>query len=332
MNPQHQNFQAVCKNFNIGIFQKYERLDEGVLNLNYKLYTDTGTYFTKGVRSKKHDSLEIIYRVEKLMKDAGIPAISMLTTQTGEYAVDVEGQKFTLYPFVESDRSHTYSMEDYYRMGEMLARIHKVTEKSIPTNLNLKSVKNNNTVEIIETLNSYKERILAKNAQDETDALFLRYINLKLEILNTMEDSLEIFSHKTHVLHGDYHAGNLLLDKDSREIIGICDWEKTESGSRAYEIARSALFLFENPVQEIEQMRSYLQGYLSIYFISKEELIEGFTFRAKIMIKSKWMEDLYYNNGDTRSNKFVSNDIERMHFFMPILLNQNTTEFFGLFL
>ncbi len=332
MNQEHQNLQTVCTNFNIGTLEKYERLAEGVLNLNYKLYTNTGVYFTKGIRSKKQDSLGLIYQVEKLMKEAGIPSIAMMTTQTGECTTDVDDQKFTVYPFIESDRSHSYSIEDYYRMGEVLARIHKVTENSIPSDFNLKTVKNNDHVETIETLNSYKERILTKVEQDETDVLFLEYINLKLEILNTMEDSLEIFSHKQHILHGDYHAGNLLLDKDSREIVGVCDWEKTESGSRAYEIARSAILLFEDPVHEIEQMKAYVRGYVSVYPISREELINGFTFRAKSMVKSKWMEDLYYNNGDTRSNKFVSKDIDRIHFFTPIILNKNNVEFFDLFL
>lgn len=332
MNSEHQTLQSVCTAFDIGTLNKYEKIAEGVLNLNYKLYTDKRTYFTKGIRSKKQDSLNLIFRVEKYMRDANIPAITMLTIQTGECFTEVDDQKFTVYPFIESDRSHEYSTEDFYRMGEMLARIHKVSENSIPVEFNLKNVKNNDIRETAEILNSFKERILTKEIQDETDVLFLKYINLKLDILNTMQDSQEIFTHQQHLLHGDYHAGNLLIDKDSREIVGVCDWEKTEEGSRAYEIARSAILLFENPIAEIAQMKSYILGYSSIYPISRRELIEGFTFRAKTMVKAKWIEDLYYNNKDTRSNHFVEKDIDRINFFIPVILDHDANEFFDLFL
>jgi hypothetical protein len=44
------------------------------------------------------------------------------------------------------------------------------------------------------------------------------------------------------------------------------------------------------------------------------------------------LPDLYYNNGDSRSNKFVRMDIDRINFFMPVILDQNANEFFDLFL
>ncbi len=332
MDNEHQNLQAVCTAFDIGTLEKYERLAEGVLNLNYKLYTNHGTYFTKGIRSKKQDSIHLVAKIERLMKDASVPAVAMMSTRTGDLFADIDGQRFTLYPFVESDRSHSYSEEDYHRMGKELARIHKVTAESVPSDLDLKSIKNNDIQETSEILKSFKERILIKDIQDETDALFLKYINLKLGILDALKDSLEIFDHKSHILHGDYHSGNLLIDKDSREIVGICDWEKTELGSRAYEVARSAILFFEDLETEIGQFRAFIQGYQSQYPISRQELIDGFTFRAKAMVKSKWMEDLYYNNGDTRSNHFVEKDIERLQFFMPAILNHNSADFFSLFL
>lgn len=332
MKNETVTLQHACDSFNLGTFVKSEIIDEGVLNLNYKLHTDQGAYFVKVIRAKKQDSILLINKIESFMKEQSIPAIAMLMSKGNTPFAVIENQLFTVYPFIESDRTHTYSTEDYFKMGQMLAWIHLVTKDFIPDDLELKPVKNNDIDKTIEILSSYKETIISKDFQDPTDELFLKYINLKLQILESMQDSTEIYTHQLHILHGDYHAGNLLIDKDSREIIGICDWEKTEKGSRAYEIIRSAILLFENIPKEMEQFKSYIQGYMSIYPISKQELNEGLIFRIKSLVKSKWIEDLYYNNNDSRANKFIQIDIDRMNFFVPMIKDEKQTDFFDFLL
>lgn len=326
------NLQVVCDAFGVGALERYEVITEGVLNLNYKVYTSKGVYFAKGVRGEKQDSISLIYEVEETMRNSGIPAITMLQTQTGEIFSEVDGQKFTLYPFVESDRSHTYTIEDYGYMGQMLAQIHLVSKNPIPLSSKLGTLKNNNIDNIKEILNSYRDRILIKDVQDETDTMFLEYINLKLKILGTIKDFPEIIKHQQHILHGDYHAGNLLIDKNSRKIIGVCDWEKSEIGSRAYEIARSIMFLFEDFEKEIFKIKEFVSGYMSIYPISKQELIEGFTFRTAALVKSKWMENLYYNLNTSRANNFIEKDIERICFFAPLVTGGDKNDFFDMLL
>lgn len=75
-----------------------------------------------------------------------------------------------------------------------------------------------------------------------------------------------------------------------------------------------------------------LTGYASVYPISRQELVDGFVFRANAIAKSKWIEDFYYNNNDSRSNKFIAKDMERMRLFMPVFSGGDTGDFFDLFL
>jgi hypothetical protein len=104
--------------------------------------------------------------------------------------------------------------------------------------------------------------------------------------------------------------------------------KKTEKGSRAYEIARSAILLFENFQSEMANVKEFIRGYVSIYPISNSEIIEGFTFRAKALAKSKWIENLYYNENDSRANKFIQTDIDRINFFMPLIMGEQRLIFF----
>jgi Ser/Thr protein kinase RdoA (MazF antagonist) len=297
--------QKVCDEFDLGILKTFKQIEEGVLNVNYKIETEKGIFFIKTVRGKKQDSLETIYKTEKYIESFGIPAVVMLSTKDNNYFVKLEDNTFCAYNFIESNRSHEYSEQDYFRMGEMLAKIHLITKDNLP-DFEVRSVKNPSTEKILLILESFEQKIQSKEILDEIDQNFLTNINLKIKTLKSLYENNNIYSHKDHLLHGDYQTGNLLIDKDNREIVGICDWEKSEIGSRAYEIARTLLFIIDFRNEEnFRYIKYFVNGYNSKYPISEQELIEGFEYRLSRMAKSKWIETMYYNNNDSRANHFV---------------------------
>jgi homoserine kinase type II len=304
-----ETLQKVCEEFDLGFLKTFEQIEEGVLNVNYKIETNKGKFFIKTVRGKKQDSLETIYKTEKYVKSFDLPAVIMLLTKDNNYFVKIEEKDFCVYPFIESDRRHVYSEEDYFRMGEMLAKIHLVSKEKLP-DFEVRPIKNPSTEKVLLILESFKQKIESKEILDEMDEKFLLNINLKIETLKSLDDGGKIYSHKNHLLHGDYQTGNLLIDTNSREIIGICDWEKSEVGSRAYEIARSLLCIvdFRNE-EDFKNIKFFIDGYNSKYPITEQEIIEGFEYRLNRTAKSKWIETMYYENNDSRANHFV--DYER---------------------
>jgi len=299
-----ESLQKVCEYFNLGILKSFEQINEGVLNVNYKIETEKGKFFIKTVRNKKQDSIKTIHQTEKYMADHGIPAISMLLSRDGGNFLKLEDDSFCAYPFIESDRNHTYSKDDYFRMGKMLAKIHSTTKETLPS-FEVRSIKNPSKEDVTSSLESFKQKIEAKESLDEVDKKFLENINFKLQTLKSLGQNDNIYAHKDHLLHGDYQTGNLLIDTETREIIGVCDWEKSEVGSRAYEIARSLFFIIDFRDEEnFKDIKDFMSGYNSVYPISEQELIEGFEYRLNRTVKSKWIETMYYSNGDSRANHF----------------------------
>jgi len=180
-----------------------------------------------------------------------------------------------------------------------------VSKEKLPS-FEVRSIKNPSQKEVLLALETFKQKIEFKKNFDEIDQKFLDSINLKIQTLKPLGENNNIYSHKEHLLHGDYQTGNLLISKDDREIVGICDWEKSELGSRAYEIARSLLFIvdFRNE-KNFKDIKYFINGYNSKYSISEQELIEGFEYRLNRMVKSKWIETMYYENNDPRANHFI---------------------------
>ncbi len=311
MNPEH--LVQFCIDFDLGNPVSIEENHEGVLNRNYVLKTDKDSFFIKSVREKKKNGIPYIAAVEEFMASKGIPAICMLKSKDGSVYAEYDTDVYSGYPFIVSNRDHRYSRADFYSMGVMLGKIHYAGSKDIPETLRAREF-NRNEDTLIATLKKYRKEISEKNELDDTDQLFLQYIDTKLTVIPSL---LSITCKNDTLVHGDYHAKNLLVN-DSREIIGVCDWEKAEVAPRAYEIARSIQYIcFEHSEgpgkydenEAVENSRAFLEGYISLYPISKEELIDGFHMRERKLAHSAWREDHYYVRNDNRSNPMIPHEI-----------------------
>lgn len=302
--------QKICSEYGTGEHVSLDKIDQGVLNDNYLLETSTGKYFIKSVRQKARDSLQMIYGVESFMKLNGIPAVAMLKTKSGDIFLVDEDQVYTVYPFVESEKISNYSGDDYQRMGEMLGKIHLVGSRDLSDIPNLKNFKRQSDEVILTRLQNYKEELTSKKVKDGTDNQFLEYIDFKLGVYSKIKPS-ELPSDT--LIHGDYHPENLLFDKNTREIIGVCDWEKTEFAPRAYELARSIFYSCLQDEEDFEDgldnAKAFLTGYLSVYPMSQDEVMEGINMRIHRMALSSWIEEKYYKGGDSRANKFINNEM-----------------------
>lgn len=295
-----------------------EKVEEGVINHNYILASTKGKYFLKTNSIKIKEAVPYTYTAENFMSMKGVPAVTMLKTTDGQIYLEFEGMIYTLYPYIESDRGHNYLLEDYFRMGEMLAKIHVVGNKDIPQIFVERRGDKRLKETSVEILQIWKDRIMAIEGRTEIDDMFLKDIEFKLRTVADFEDMQP--AERDTLLHGDFQTGNILLDKNTREIIGVCDWEKAMYSFRAYEIARSIMYIcFEDKSLNSENSyvttKSFLQGYQSIYPISRKELIYGLRYRTYTTLLSSWIQNYYYNQGSDRANKFLSFEMTRMKIF-----------------
>ena len=319
----HEHLEQLCKDFNLGTGISFEENQEGVLNRNYLLTTDQGKYFIKSIREKRRSHLPYIAEVEEFMHAHGIPAVCMLSSVDGQKFVEYGPDIYTVYPFLESIRTHQYDLSDFERMGTMLGRIHRAGSENVPASLAQKSF-NEKAADVVRTkLEKHREDLRNKSVQNKTDALFLEYLDLKLEMMDTVADIQWL--PKDTLVHGDYHSRNLLINTD-REIIGICDWEQSDMNARAYELARSLLYVCFNGESEedphiydqetaIDSARAFIRGYISVYPISNEEVIAGLKLRLRKLVFSFWIEEQYYERDDSRSNKFIPHEIRLIRDF-----------------
>ncbi len=316
MNSEHLN--RLCADFKLETIESVTEVTEGILNKNYILQTNRGKYFIKEVRAKSKEMLPVTAQIEELMVERGIPAVCMLASVAGRKFVEYDGTAYSLYPFIESDRSHNYSLGDYRNMGVMLGKIHLAGNQNIPELLTPNKFREKSKEDEFRKIEEFKARILSKEKIDSIDKEFLEYIQLKLDLIPSL-DMNPVLPSDT-LTHGDYQAGNLLIHTKSREIIGVCDWEKAEMAPRAYELGRAILYIsFTGDYTEeqgIASAKEIITGYNSVYPIAKEEFQAGLEIRLRRMVLTTWLEDHYYNLSDSRGNHFVSHETKLIRDFI----------------
>lgn len=316
MSPEH--LLKLCADFQLGDVLEVVESTEGVLNRNYVLRTSAGKFFVKQIRDKAKDRVPEIALIEAFMHERGIPAVCMRVSMAGERYATYDGSVYCVYPFIESDCAHNYAAEDYVRMGALLGRIHQTGSKEIPPALTKRqfAVKETNTIQ--EMLENRRAEILAMAQPIGIDEVFLSYIDLKLALLPAFTSAPTPVN--SILIHGDYHAGNLLIAANTREIIGVCDWEQAVMAPRAYELARSILYIsFSGDYDEGAAMataRAFFQGYASTYQISEEGLREGFRLRLTQTVRSTWIERHHYDLRDTRVDQFVEHEARLIRDFV----------------
>lgn len=321
MNPSH--LERLCREFSLGIAIRIDENHEGVLNRNYVLTTDKGKYFIKSVRDQRKSDIPYIAAVEELMHIRGVPAVCMRTSSDDKKYVEYDSHVYTVYDFLESDRTHKYLTSDFHTMGKMLGNVHRAGSANIPNFLKEKVFKEKSREGILNNLTSYKQQIESKERLQEIDRQFLEYIDLKMDILSKLDTGTKLPNDT--LVHGDYHTRNLLIN-NRREVIGICDWEKAEMAPRAYELARSVqLACFNGESEEephiyeedfaIKAARNFISGYSFVYPISTDEMLLGFEARFRRTVSTFWIEDAYYFRNDSRSNKFIAHEMRQIRDF-----------------
>lgn len=303
----------ILSKYNLGDLLSSQRVVEGVLNENHIIYTTKGVFFLKYCKNKKPEQIKYIWEVEKFIKKFSIPALEAVFID--------EESGCMIYTFVESDRSHSYNLKDYYVMGQMLGRIHLISQNVvIPHYLKENYYKESiDRTLAMKRIKEHANRIMQKKIIDDIDKLFLDYIEKKIMYSNKF-DNLTLPANDT-LIHGDFHPGNLLIDKSNRDVIGVCDWEKAQYAPRSYDLARSYLYIgfgtnTDDTKECLEISGSFLEGYQSVFQISDDEFKKGLLLRLHHNVFTSWIEDKYYLDGDSRANKFLGNSMLTLDYFL----------------
>ncbi|MDO8424060.1 MAG: phosphotransferase [bacterium] len=296
-----------------------EKVTEGFLTENYILAGGSTKYFLKKYRFKDASKIREIHEAKKYFLVGGILVVTPISTSAGESFFEYEGRFYTLFPFI-SDRQlkdGQITEKAIVSLAQTLARIHllgrdaKISIDKSFTGWD-KQIRLKEIEDILQKISKIEDKTGFDTSAEQN-------LLLKKRIIESNKQTYEQFSFRNdHLIHGDYMIGNVFFDADDN-VSYIFDFEKTQYAPRFFELFRSMIystFLGDNVTQDaLNLAKLYLNSYLAVYPMSKDELVSGFTAYCLRSAHSLWVEKEHYLLGNTRVDELLQSDILRTNYF-----------------
>lgn len=286
--------------FHCGDVTGFERMEGGYLCQNFRVETQTGTYFLKQYRNRISSQIHEIKEAEQFFASQGIPVILPLQDVFGRSVFLADRNWFSLFPFINQKPPAFGSLNEELlsSLGSMLGRIHQAGkridhEHFQPLRLGDKSRFMIELVELRHELESREERTELEERMRALLETKLTWVNA--HETNTFDQELPFDT----LLHGDFLYQNVFTDSKGA-VTHVYDWEKTCNGPRAFELARSLIInAFDDgwESKNFQLARAFLQAYREINPIDISEIIQGIRIYTAELMQMTWLEGKYIIHG-----------------------------------
>ena len=212
-------------------------MEGGCVNQNWVIQTTRGRYFLK----RRHPVLRnrsVILAQHALMdhlRKSGFPAPTILSTASGDTLLELDDELYEIQGYIEGAPYEHARLAHFQAAAIMLSRYHDCARGFTPTTLSRMGELYDPP---ILTTNLRRLNALWKRDQGPARAEMVRQLESQGEELRSRFALHEQLPHL--VIHGDYHAGNLLFDGD--RIVGVVDYDKAGWQPRIVELAEVLIY------------------------------------------------------------------------------------------
>ncbi len=260
----------------------FTRPCSGTANAGVVVVTREGQFFLKRRNPRYCDAAAIAYdhHVLKALVRAGLPCPRVINTIPGSRWLEHDGQVYELFEFIDGTVLHTPDDAQLAAAGDILARLHQVTEAlSPPGSKGFGRLWD--PLRALQMLEPFIARAvngdtgsLGAHDRDQAAAQLGALAAQLRQIATDLPDS-EYAALPHAVIHGDWHPANVKYS--GATIAGIFDFDWVDRQPRRVDVADGLLFfcglrhsvggsgdiwtLTEAPTLQIDRMRTFMAGY-----------------------------------------------------------------------
>jgi len=261
--------ERVLGRWRVGTPLDARTLTSGLMNLNWRVETDRGTYALKRVSDVDRRTLRAQHRVVAALADAGIPVPVPLRTRRGGTHAVLDGDRYVLHPWVAGRHRGGLDLSpgECVALGRRLAELHATLARLMPPVQQSCYVPTPRAEDSLITIERLLEVARTREDRDSFDDLVERRLLERGVLLSRLSGHRppEADAMDTGYVHGDFHSLNLLFD-DAGELAAILDWDRLAVGTYAGEVVRAGVLLFahrDGHGLDLDRIAAFVTGYRS---------------------------------------------------------------------
>lgn len=257
---EKRDIDKILKDYSIGKLEKFDPIEEGVENTNYKILVNKKKYILT-IYEKRVDKKDLPFfctlttELHKKKFKCPLPIIN----NKNEMISDFQNKKLTILSFIEGESKISLNENESYKVGFETSKLHKITSDI--------SLYRKNSLSIESWQEIYNEiKLTYKNKN-----------NFKLEFIKDNLDKIKKNWPKNlpkGIIHGDIFIDNIIFLNDN--INGVIDYTFACNDFFAFDIAiclNALCFekIGDNYNFNILNAKNFLNGYMKNRNLEKNE-------------------------------------------------------------
>lgn len=266
----------------------------GTQSTIWRFRTPGGDIGLRRSRPMAYARLQYCLRVVRALEAAGIPVTAPVETASGELLCRHDGGKYVAYRWLEGETAETVSLtaDDARFLGGVLGRVH-LALADYRGDCPVPARRYQQVSDALAKIDELLELLASKDEMDATDLLIkgdLEYKRAELVRRGGPPDAVIALYERGRLLHGDFHAGNILYDVTGSRFAGLIDLESFHHGPRVWDIAKACMFTFG---ARAEHCVEFVSGYHQANPLTPEEIDAFYPLSVDYMLKSNWGYEEY---------------------------------------
>ena len=250
-----EEFQKYLKNYSIGNISYFRGIKEGIENTNYFFKTKSKKYiltiYEKKITERiKEKNLSFFVELINFLIKKNFPCPKIFYNNKNKQLSSYKNKQFTIIDFVEGKIRKKITAQNCYKLGKILALLHKKTSGF--------KKKRKNDFSLNEWIKLIKKISLSKK-----ESFFL-----KKEIKYIKENWPKKLP--SGIIHGDLFPDNVFFKKNN--IIGIIDLSNACNDFLCYDLSICINAWCYEKKLNIDKMKNLIKGYNSIRKIKIQEI------------------------------------------------------------
>jgi Ser/Thr protein kinase RdoA (MazF antagonist) len=296
-----KDIKKILESYNVGNYESHRQFPKGIVQINVEVKTDKGKFVLRKYRTRTLEQVK--YEIELLRHLDKKKYLSQLPYQTKDkkYYVLHKNKPAVLLNYIEGNHLDVKKLtnKQLAEISQLLGKYHNIVNNFKPKFYDKR-------------LNTDKKYILAQFP-------YVRKYAKKMKV--DLEPSLKIVRDRLNEIefpkilpkgsiHGDYHVGNMLFDKN--KVSGILDFDDSNYSYLLFDVADLLdNFVFQNKF-DFKKAKFMIKNYEKVRKLSsfeKNSLFDALRFRA--MLFATWCMEFESKN-ELDIKKGVVGDIRRM--------------------
>ena len=320
----------IAAEFALGRVLSCRRVTQGLMNPNWRLTTENGSFAIKQLRDRPAGTVRGNHRVLPTLAEQGVPVPLPCSTESGDTLLRVGDDWYTASAWLPGahPEGRDLTLSSCAGLGALIGRLHDALACALPRPPR-RLIDSPVSVDEARARLDHFAHATANGPGDGFDRLVQAEIGQRHELLDQIAGQQPLHGEVEPAgwTHGDLQPLNLLTDPHTGLVTAILDWDRLDVRGFGTEVVRTATIWFTHTstgALDLDRVAAFIRGYRTRRLITDAQLLDASHRRWWQLATGTWQLRLHYERQDRGCDHLFFSDARLVRWWLAHIEAVNT--------